>query len=144
MLKMNHREGRSDKAAKLHSIDKIRAHGNWKNMMKTGHEQRGGDKWRSRGENGVWCRIHTTPRISLFTPYKVAQGPCGKTSMRQTRFTSGVTESGECFEFHDDWTLPQQRHKIMEEAWVGFTMFVERDCSLEKSSYCEKVGTSTS
>ena len=46
------------------------------------------------------------------------------------RFTYGVTESGRCFEFHDDWTLPGRKHMLMEEPWVGFTIFVERSASL--------------
>ena len=129
-LKMIFAEGRSNKAAQLHSLSRELAQKNWRYIKNTGHERRGGDQWVCRGGQGIWHREHSTPRLSLFTPYKVAKGPSGKTALHQKRFTCGVTESGKSFEFHDDWSLPQRRHMVMEEPWVGYTIFTDRSVSL--------------
>ena len=85
-----------------------------------------GDRWKSKGDNGVWHRWHVTPRLSLFTPYRVAKGPAPGTSLQPHRFTCGVTQSGRSFEFHDDWTKESNHHRHLEEPWVGFTVFSER------------------
>ena len=132
-MKMKFEEGRSAKAAKLHSVGVRQAKALWSMIKNTGYARRGGDQWRKKGEKGVWHRDHTTPRVSLFTPYKVAQGPSGRRPLNHVRFTYGVTEAGKCFEFHDDWTLPERKHMIMEEPWVGFTIFVERSASLSEA-----------
>ena len=137
-------DGRSIKAAKLHSIEVGDAKTEWDNLRKTGHDKRGGDAWISRGKDGIWHRQHTTPRRSLFTPYKVSKGPRSGISLNHIRFTRGVTESGKSFEFHDDWTLPETRHKVLEEPWLGYTVFAERDANLTDfqngrlSKYIEK------
>ena len=110
-------------AAQLHML---RAKDEWTQIRKTGHELRGGDRWGSRGEDGVWRREHTTPRVSLFTPYKVAKGPGAKVAMAHQRITYGVTKSGKKFEMTDDWTLPDRQHLVLAEPWVGHTIFVER------------------
>ena len=117
--------GRAAKAAKLHSIvfnknpndsaasqESLKSIGNammsigrqnpkdsWNNIRTLGNKLRGGDRWKSRGEKGVWHRMHVTPRISLFTPYKDAKGPESNIAMQSSRFTCGVTESGRTFEF---------------------------------------------
>ena len=87
-------------------------------------DRHGGDFWRSRGEGGVWHRIHTKPRRSLFTPFKVAKGPEPSEKLRGTRFTKGVTRSGQIFEFHDNWQTPDNAHRLLDEYWVGCTTFV--------------------
>ena len=130
-MQMEYAEGRSGKAAKLHSIDVSNAKSSWDKLRKTGHEKRGGDDWISNGKGGVWHRQHTTPRVSLFTPYKVSKGPANRIPLSHVRFTCGVTESGKSFEFHDDWTLPDRKHKVLEEPWIGYSVFVERSASNE-------------
>ena len=97
--------------------------------MKTGHELRGGDRWIMKGERGVWCRTHTTPRLSKFTPYMVAKGPSSKLALSNIRFNFGVTGGGRRFEFHDNWLTPEERHKHLEEPLVGYTFFVEQGTS---------------
>ena len=92
--KMDFEQGRSEKAAQLHLLDNQRE---WRNIRRTGHEKKGGDRWHARGEDGVWCRSHTTPRVSLFTPYKIAKGLESKLAMAYQRYTYGVTESGKTF-----------------------------------------------
>ena len=59
--------------------------------------------------------------------------------MHQTRFTSGVTASGRSFEFHDDWTKPERSHLVLDEAWVGYTVFAERGVSLSSAQGRERV-----
>ena len=71
-MNMEYKSGRSGKAAQLHSLETREARELWESIMKTGHELRGGDRWIMKGECGVWCRAHTTPRLAKFTPYKVA------------------------------------------------------------------------
>ena len=65
-------EGRSEKAAQLHSvvrsIDELVEHGN------AGHDP---DNWESQGEQGVWFRRHSTPRPSLLAPFRVPRGRPG-------------------------------------------------------------------
>ena len=130
-LKIEAREGRSEKAAQLHAIEaKDNAQREWCAIRSSGHADRGGDRWRCRGQHGIWHRSHTTPRASLFTPYRVARGPAKDVPLSVTRFTYGVTKSGKRFEFHDDWTLPQRRHMVLEEPWVGHTIFTERSVNL--------------
>ena len=131
-MEMDFPEGRSGKAAQLHSVTIDEATKNWDELRKTGHDKRGGDDWISRGEEGSWHRQHSTPRVSLFTPYKVAKGPASRIPLSHVRFTCGVTESGESFEFHDDWTLPSQKHRVLKEPWVGYTIFTERSANLER------------
>ena len=46
--------------------------------------------------------------------------------MNSIRFTRGVTESGVTFEFHDDWTKADNSHRLLDERWVGCTIFVEK------------------
>ena len=118
--------GRAEKAAKLHSIA---SESPWKSIRKAANDQRGGDRWKSRGAEGVWHRWHTSPRTSLFTPYKVAKGPASSLSLHQKRFTCAVTEDGEVHEFYDDWTKPDNAHKILERPWTGYTIFTERDAA---------------
>ena len=72
-----------------------------------------------------------TPRISMFTPYKVARGPGKGVSLKKSRFTCGVTENGEAFEFFDDWTIPDCSHRILNEPWIGYTVFVEQGSTHE-------------
>ena len=45
--------------------------------------------------------------------------------MQSSRFTCGVTEGGRTFEFFDNWTQPDNRHKVLDEPWIGFTVFHE-------------------
>ena len=51
-------------------------------------------------------------------------------SLSHIRFTRGVMASGKTFEFHDDWTRPENRHKVLEEDWIGYSVFAERQMKL--------------
>ena len=124
--------GRAEKAAQLHAAKEVCEMDSkviWDAVKEKANDQRGGDRWKRRGSGGAWHRLHTTPRRSLFTPYKVAKGPGQGVKMNQTRFTRGITQSGRSFEFHDDWTIPINAHRVLEEPWIGSTVFIEEDKS---------------
>ena len=128
-MRLEFEQGRSEKAAQLHLLQNQEE---WRNIRKTGQEKKGGDRWQVRGEDGIWCRSHTTPRVSLFTPYKVARGPESRLAMTYQRYTYGVTESARKFEMCDDWTVPDRRYLVLEEPWIGHTIFHERSRAKDK------------
>ena len=82
-------EGRSEKADQLHlvvsAIDELVECGS------AGHDP---DSWESRGEHGVWARRHSTPRLSLFTPYRVPRGPPKGLALGLKRRTIGKFING--------------------------------------------------
>ena len=134
-LNMGYAEGRAGKAAQLHHLGREGNNGTasvgshsgqyfWDAMDDRYSDKQGGDFWKSRGEGGVWHRIHAKPRRSLFTPFKVAKGPESSERLRGTRFTKGVTRSGQTFEFHDSWQTPNDGHRLLDEHWIGCTTFV--------------------
>ena len=139
-LQMEFRSGWADKVAQLHSVDRTCATNmidgelckpKWDAFEDMFADKRGGDTWRSKGSDGVWARLYLTPRRSLFTPYKVAKGPSSAVRLNENRFTKGVMKSGQTFEFHDNWQESKSAHRILEEPWVGITLFtVKGEASL--------------
>ena len=133
-LNLQYREGRSEKAARLHVITEKK-----KSLSKIGKEKRQednviqqgvfdfekckNDDWIERGENEKWCRWHRNPRRALFTPFKVARGPGRRTKLEATRVTEGINELGQRFRIEDDWRDPIQSHRILDTPWVGKTHF---------------------
>ena len=102
-LNLQYREGRSEKAAKLHTVAEKPKSVNKIGKMKRQEDsviQQGvfnfekckNDDWAERGENEKWCRWHRNPRRALFTPFKVAGGPGGRTKLEPTRITEGIDE----------------------------------------------------
>ena len=61
-------QGRSNKAARLHSVDESAAP-EFVGIRGNVQQEKGGDRWLSRGYKGMWQRLHSTPRNSLFTPF---------------------------------------------------------------------------
>lgn len=59
----------------------------------------------------------------------MAKGPAKDVALYESRFTCGVTSTGKIFEVYDDWTRPDRRHLVLEEPWLGYTVFVERGFS---------------
>ena len=147
-MRLSFEGGRAAKAAKLHSVDlnsrtvspsvlenisrsmmsigKRSGQGAWNAITRAANDLRGGDRWKSRGHKGIWHRWHVTPRRSLFTPNKIPKGPTSLSSIQATRFTCGVTSKGENFEIFDDWRDPECAHKLMDDDWIGFTIFQEQ------------------
>ena len=107
-------EGRSAKAAQLHamstSIDEVLSHGN------DGYDA---DSWEARGQEGKWIRRHTTPRIALFTLYRVPRGPPNNQRLKMSRRTIGEFLTGGKFDITDDWTSGSQAHRFLKDAWTG-------------------------
>lgn len=126
-------KGRSDKAAELHSIDKPIAP-EFAEIRKKFEKEQGGDRWLSRGNRGVLQIIHSTPRMAMFTPYKVSKGPTAGYEFPTIRFTKGITKSGRRFEFHDTWERPGNRHRLFDEEWIGTTVFTNASTSIYDAS----------
>ena len=140
LMHMEFVDGRASKAAQLHTVNQksLSDHSQslqgeepglaiWDSMSDRYVDRRGGDFWKSRGDNGVWHRVHAKPRRSLFTPYKVSKGPTSHEKLNEVRFTKGVTQSGQKFEFHDNWQKSENSHRILDEPWIGCTTFVSGD-----------------
>lgn len=152
MIKMNliYQAGPAEKAAKLHALVRGKSAGSqdatissilnrvdkemlsigrsdsesWSKIRKLRNDVRGGDRWRkSTGCNGIWHRWHNTLRVAMFTSFKVSKGPSSGTSLQSVRFTCGVIRSGEGFEIFDDWTRLENSHKVLDEPWVGYSVF---------------------
>ena len=121
-------DGRAGKAAQLHRLGRADAENGmqwWDVTSDKFMDRKGGDKWKTAGEGGVWRRLHLKPRKSLFTPYKVSKGPSSSDRLGRIRFTKGVTRSGREFEFHDNWQDPLAAHRLLDEHWVGCTTFID-------------------
>ena len=80
-LRMSFETGRAAKVAALHAVYVARdEHNNdndgddngydiggfadWQSLCRAANDQRGGDRWESRGVGGIWHRGHTSPRLS--------------------------------------------------------------------------------
>ena len=103
------------------------------------------DKWSNRGELQQWSREHSTARRALFTPFKVARGPGRKTKLMKVRVTEGIDEHGVHFKIEDDWTKPENSHRLLSASWVGRTTFgvdaeegvdLGGDCRRQRSRAC--------
>jgi len=133
-LDIEYREGRSDKAAKLHEVSRAERKIKYEDKMVISSFQSGqSDRWEHKGEEDKWSRRHTTARRALFTPYKVAKGPGRKTKLLTMRITEGVYENGQKFKLIDDWTKPSESHRLLEADWIGRTIFkvdLKEDVSL--------------
>ena len=128
-LNLEFRDGRSAKAAKLHSILKkerqAKAEEKTAQADVTFSESAGGDHWSERGERGRWVRVHSVPRTMDFLPHEAAKGPGSKTRLLSVRSTSGVDARGRQFKVEDDWTHSIPRHCVGKGLkWTGRTIFI--------------------
>ena len=77
-LNLELREGRSESAAKLHSIAKgarqDRAVRKRDVAIGSFNRGTGDDYWSERGEHGRWVRVHVVPRLALFNPWQAPRG----------------------------------------------------------------------
>ena len=124
------KEGRSDKAAKLHSVTRLPrqelAAFKFINVDNSFASVSGGDYWAERGEAVRWVRVHTHPRTSTFLPRKAAGGPGRKMRPTQERSTRGVDMQGQQFKIDDNWNEPNISHPPMI-TWTGRTfLFVDK------------------
>ena len=124
VLDLHFREGRAGKAAKLHELSRAVRQEEHKNKLSIfSFENDKADKWSNRGELQQWSREHSTARRALFTPFKVARGPGRKTKLMKVRVTEGIDEHGVHFKIEDDWTKPENSHRLLSASWVGRTTF---------------------
>ena len=121
------REGRTDKAARLQSVTRLIRQKEANDKMLSACEnmttKTRQDKWSSRGAEGEWTRIHSTPRKSLFTPCRVARGPAHPDKFECTRLKVGINSEGEKFEVQDNWREPGRAHRVLSHPWTGYTKF---------------------
>ena len=121
------RDGRTEKAAKLQSVARLTRQSEASDRMLSACErydqEKRQDKWSSRGAEGEWTRIHSTPRRSLFTPCRVARGPAHPDKLESTRVTVGINSKGEKFEVRDNWREPGNAHRVLSHPWTGYTKF---------------------
>ena len=83
------------------------------------------DNWVTR-QNGKWERRHAIPRRALFTPFKVPGGPCKNTQFQYLRMTVGrYVNTGEDFKIIDNWSQPENAHRMLAGLWVGTTTYRE-------------------
>ena len=128
-LNLDIREGRSEQAAKLHSISTTASTttttttGRGEATQTSGRSLPGGDFWAERGEHGRWVRVHVKPRLSKFYPEEAPRGPGRKTRLRATRKVQGTYLSGERFKMESDWTTDNHDDE-QDETWTGRTIFI--------------------
>ena len=118
-------EGRSDKAAKLHSVTRSErqelAATKLINVDEIVASVSGGDYWAETGEAGRWVRVHTHPRTAPFAPWKVPGGPGWRTRLVPERSTRGVDSQGQQFRVDDLWDTPNRSMRPMTP-WTGRTI----------------------
>ena len=120
-LKLVIREGRSEQAAKLHSISTTTSTTTTTTTRRGESSQAssrslpGGDFWAEHGEHGRWVRVHVNARSSMFYPEEASRGPGRKTRLRATRKVQGIYLSGERFKTEGDWTTDNNDDEHGEE-----------------------------
>jgi hypothetical protein len=115
------RVGRSEQAAKLHSVSTVTPTQN--QDQPSSRNVPGGDYWAERGENGRWVRAHVKPRLSMFYPEEAPRGPVCKTRFKPTRKVQGTYVIGLRFKKESDWTR-DNRDDEFDENWTGRTIFI--------------------
>jgi hypothetical protein len=126
-LMLETREGRSLKAAELQSCGRPARVARAEDCMLAACERYAEgnrhDSWNSRGAEGRWVRIHSTPRRSLFTPCRVPRGPARPDLLDEHRVTEGTYADGTKFKIIDDWRQGGRAHRVLDQPWTGVTTF---------------------
>ena len=82
------------------------------------------DHWINSGDN--MARMHTSPRLELFTPLRVEGSPPVK-ALTPQRVTEGTfLDNGTSFRRVDAWTARGSAHLSLGRRWVGRTLFLKR------------------
>ena len=76
-LNMRHLDGRAGKAAQLHRLGRQATAGGVGQQIRDAMSDlfadgKGGDKWKSEGDDGIWHRTYAERRGALLTPFQVA------------------------------------------------------------------------
>ena len=127
-LNLELREGRSESAAKLHSIAKFvrqdRAVRKRDVAIGSFNRATGEDYWSERGEHGRWVRMHTVPRRALFNPWQAPRGPGRKTRLHPSRTVRGVRSDRDEFIIKDNWMNVEGEKEQMPLPWTGQSIFI--------------------
>jgi hypothetical protein len=112
-------EGRSEAAAKLHSIE-----------LK--------DAWQvdQQGTGLSMVKVHKISRTSLYAPSGNEDYPIHNSDLETTRITTGTTVSGKRFEIEDNWRRPGRAHRVLDEEWTGHSVFTVKASARNKVN-CE-------
>ncbi len=81
------------------------------------------DQWDAQQSN--WTRVHHRPRATLFTPFKVANGPGEDHHVGRLRVTRGIFADGTHFEEVDEWRKSEDAHRRLRQSWIGSTEFMD-------------------
>ena len=82
------------------------------------------DEWVVKGNMVV--REHVSPRLTLFTPRRVAGAPPAR-ALTGLRITVGTyVDDNEPFNIVDTWTARSTAHAELPRRWIGRTMFVQK------------------
>ena len=123
------KEGRSDKAAKLHSVTRNTRQEAAMRKLHVVDESfasvSGGDYWAEKGEAGRWVRVHTHLRNSCVQPWKVPGEPGRRTQMTHERYTRGLNAQGRLFRVDDSWD-ELSTNSITMKPWTGRTIPIAR------------------
>jgi hypothetical protein len=120
-LNLDIREGRSEQAAKLHSVSSSSSTLTTDTAIRP--NSHGGDFWAERGERGRWVRTHLKPRTTMFYPDDAPRGPGRKTRLKPMRRVQGIYDNGLRFKKCDDWTQNTGDDEL-DETWTGNTIFI--------------------
>ena len=125
-LMLEARDGRATKAAELqsclHGVRAERAHDKMVAACERYSDGNRNDHWNSRGAEGKWTRVHSTPRRSLFTPCRVPRGPARPDLLDEHRTTEGTYADGSKFRIIDSWRQGGRAHRVLEQPWTGVTV----------------------
>ena len=84
------------------------------------------DRWSFEGKSACWTRVHSQPRMELFTPAKSWHGPQALEKLSDVRITTGKFVDGGEFCITDQWRDDNQCHRVLKSPWIGTTKFVEQ------------------
>ena len=126
-LLLEFKEGRSDKAAKLHSVTRSErqelAAAKLINVDESFASVSGGHSWAESGEAGRWVRVHTHLRTAPFTAWKVPGRPGRRTRLVPERSIRVANSQGQQFRVDDLWDTPN-RSMLPMTPWTGRTIFL--------------------
>ena len=86
----------------------------------------GDDLWEPGQAPESRARRHNKPRLSFFTPMKVAGGPVNAIDVGSTGVTVGEYVGGGSFCEVDKWNEAKERHRRLKGPWVGYTYFLNK------------------